>query len=322
MNHANSYILILGIAGWIMSAGTPDVLTKPGTDAVAESRLRVLGPPELYARGIASAASTDVKVTFSPDGSRMLWGCIGRTGGPGGWDIFESTKGDAGWGAPRPVAFNSAANDFDPFFTPDGSGVYFFSNRPGGFGKDDLWFAPFDAQAGAYGEPKNLGAGVNSAGGEWAPVVSPDGTRLLFASDGRGGAGKHDLFIATKGSDGTWGNAKNLGAAVNTAEEDFDATFLHDRGTLILSCGNLDGPDVGLYVVYDRGRGFQERTRLPVDVNAPGSWTFGPSIHPREPGFLYFTSKRSGGEGGMDIYRIRYVLEERSKQHGSRSEAK
>jgi len=38
-------------------------------------------------------------------------------------------------------------------------------------------------------------AEVNSAGAEWAPAPLRDGS-LLFATDGRGGRGRHDLFVA------------------------------------------------------------------------------------------------------------------------------
>src|SRR5688500_7410091 len=106
----------------------------------------------------------------------MGWsGTPGTTGG--GWDIYESERSDGGWSKPRIVAFNSTANDFDPSFAPDGSGVYFFSNREGGFGNDDICLAPLDARTGVYGAARNPGAAINSAGDEWAPVVSPDGSR-------------------------------------------------------------------------------------------------------------------------------------------------
>src|SRR5262245_48092165 len=82
--------------------------------------------------GHVSTAATEVRLAISPDGKRMLWGAIGWTGGAGGWDIYESTKTAKGWSKPVSATFNSAQNDFDPFFAPDGSGVYFFSNRDGG----------------------------------------------------------------------------------------------------------------------------------------------------------------------------------------------
>jgi len=47
------------------------------------------------------------------------------------------------------------------------------------------------------GMPNDLGDGVNTEGDEWAPTISPDGTTLLFASDGHKGKGLHDLFRAS-----------------------------------------------------------------------------------------------------------------------------
>src|SRR5688572_26484067 len=90
----------------------------------------------LWLPDLVSTAHSEVRITFSPDGERMLWGTIGWSGGVGGWDIYESRRSGSAWSKPSPVSFNSTANDFDPSFAPDGAGVYFFSNRAGGFGKD------------------------------------------------------------------------------------------------------------------------------------------------------------------------------------------
>jgi hypothetical protein len=264
--------------------------------------MKPVGDAELFLPGVVSTEVSEVRITFSPDGNRMLWGCIGCAGGPGGWEILESVKDAAGsWSKPVPASFNSSANDFDPSFAPDGSGVYFFSNRDGGFGKDDLYFASF--RSGSYGAPVNLGANINTAADEWAPAVSRDGRMLLFSTDGRGGAGKHDLFMAHR--EGTeWGVAKNL-TELNTAAEDFDAMFLRD-GSIILTTGDFEGR-VELAYAPLRGSHYGPRTVLGGEINAAGAdaWTFGPSISLQEPDVLYFTSHREPSRGRADIYRIR-----------------
>jgi len=282
------------------------LLLLPGCAATPEV-FRTQGEAELWLPDLVSTATTEVRVTFSPNGERMLWGAIGRAGGPGGWEIFESVRTATGWSMPHPMSFDSPGNDFDPSFAPDGSGVYFFSNRPGGFGGDDLYFAPFDAQHGSYGEPRNLGAEVNSAGDEWAPVVSPDGGKLLFATDGRGGKGKHDLFIARRVG-GVWQHATNL-EAVNSADEDFDATFLRDGQSLVFASGDLNGA-VDLYFVPARAGRYGARQRLPEAVNSkePDAGTLGPSIAMSDPAHLYFTSHRAVSRGRADIYRIAYSI--------------
>jgi Tol biopolymer transport system component len=270
--------------------------------------LLLVGPAQLWLPDVVSTDKSEVRITFSPDGKRMLWGAIGWSGGVGGWDIYESERSAGGWSAPRAVSFDSSANDFDPAFAPDGSGVYFFSNRDGGFGKDDIYFAPFDARTGRYGAAANLGATINSAGDEWAPVVSADGQRLMFASDGHGGRGKHDLFVAHRNGTG-WGRIESL-ESLNTADEDFDATFLEDGRSVVYTSGKFEGDAVALYVAEFRDGRFQPRERLPATVNSPqqGAWTLGPSISAHDRGALYFTSEHEQGRGRADIYRIEYRL--------------
>jgi Tol biopolymer transport system component len=262
------------------------------------------GDAQLWLPDVVSTANNEVRITFSPDGKRMLWGTAGWSGGTGGWDIYESLQTANGWSTPRAATFNSTANDFDPSFAPDGSGVYFFSNRDGGFGKDDLYFARFDAAHDRYSDATNLGPQINTAGDEWAPVVSPDGTRLMFASDGRGGKGKHDLFVAVR--DGTgWGKVQALDA-LNGPNEDFDATFLADGRSIVFSSGDFEGT-VKLYISQFAGGKLSAPQLLPPSINPSDErWAFGPSISLHEPGVLYFTSHRADGRGRNDIYRVKY----------------
>jgi Tol biopolymer transport system component len=269
-------------------------------------RFDVIRPAELLSP--VSTERTEVRLAISPDGKRRLWGVLEWPDGPGKWEIVESVRQpDGAWSAPHFASFNSAANDFDPSFAPDGNGVYFFSNRDGGLGGDDLYFVPFDSATSRYGDARNLGATINSAGDEWAPVISPDGSRLLFASDGRGGAGKHDLFFAERDGD-HWKPAENA-THLNTEAEDFDATFLHDGRSIVLSSGSFDGA-VNLYFVPYRNRSYGDRELLGPAVNSTesGAWNLGPSIVASEPGVLYFTSHHAINAGRADIYRIRYSM--------------
>lgn len=271
---------------------------------LAAQRLELGARPELLLPGLVSTEASEVRITWSPDGSRMLWGSINRPGGPGGWEIWESVREKDGWSTPHPASFDSPENDFDPSFAPDGRGLFFFSNRPGGLGGDDLWYVPFDPATGQYGVAVNLGAGVNSKGDEWAPVAAAGGTRLLFASDGRGGRGRHDLFVSAL-REGRWSDAEPVAGELNSAEDDFDATYLDDGETLVFTrrVGEQDGAD--LYVAFAHDGRYGAAQRLDARVNAPGSWNLGPSLRPGERGLLYFTSHRDGESAGrLDLYRV------------------
>ena len=138
-----------------------------------------------------------------------------------------------GWSEAKPVPFNSAKRDFDPAFSSDGRSIYFCSDRPGSLGGDDLYRV--DVTKDGFGEPEHLGAQINSAGNEWAPMLSADATLLLFSSNGRGGAGRMDLFTARRLSSGAFETALPLPGEINTPGDEFDATFLSDNATVVFS---------------------------------------------------------------------------------------
>lgn len=289
--------MILELVAAVVLAATPESLPVIGFS----------GEAAVSHPGLVSTENTEIRITFSPDGTRMLWGAIGWKGGPGEWDIWESVESEGKWQAAHPVAFDSSYKDFDPYFAPDGSGVFFFSNRPGGEGGDDIYFVTFDARTGSYGMPVNLGPGVNSKGDEWAPSLGADGTTLLFATDGHGGLGLHDLFESTKTEKG-WGEARALPAPLNSEEDDFDATWLHDGKTIVFSRKPKDKDEMYLYAARLEKGAWSVPVRLPATVNTPGGWNLSPSINRREPGILYFTSHREGSsQGRLDIYSIRYI---------------
>src|SRR4030095_3242367 len=90
------------------------VLVLLSATGTAAAQAPEFGAPSLWLPDLVSTPATEVRITFSPDGKRMLWGGIGWAGGVGGWDIYESVRTRDGWSKPLPVAFDSAANEFDP----------------------------------------------------------------------------------------------------------------------------------------------------------------------------------------------------------------
>jgi len=66
--------------------------------------------------------------------------------------------------------------------TPDGSEIYFHSNRAGGKGGNDLWV--IEKKAAGWGDPVPLTA-LNTEYDEGFPFVTADGTELWFCGDSR-----------------------------------------------------------------------------------------------------------------------------------------
>lgn len=265
------------------------------------------GKPELVAPDTISTDKTEVKLTFSPDGKLLLWGAIRWENGMGGFDIWQADKNNGRMGNLRPVAFNSDSNDFDPCFSPDGKTVYFFSNRSGGFGGDDFYSVTFNPVSGKFGEPENMGEKFNSKGDEWGPVVSADGKKFIFCSDGFGGKGKHDIFLSEKVNK-SWSDPVNV-EAINSDKDDFDPVILHDNKTIIFS-KEINDNEVLLFVSFLSDTGYTKPVQLGPEINNPGTWNFGSTIDNSDYRYLYYCSHNPANtKGRIDIYRIAYKID-------------
>jgi TolB protein len=267
--------------------------------------LTIVGAAALFAPGIASTGSSEVRLTISPDGRTAMWFSRDRPGGAGGYDIWMSRRTEAGWSAATPVSFNSATRDFDPAFSSDGRYVYFCSDRPGGMGGDDVYRVA--VRGDSFGAPEHLGAGVNSAANEFAPMLSPDRTTLLFSSDRPGGRGRHDLYVARRRGD-RFGAVVPVPGEINTAGDEFDATFLSDSRTIVFArAASMKTDRIDLFhSAPSRGR-YDVGTRLPSSVNDAVKNTYGPMLDWSHSGRLTFSGQRDGATS-MELYVIEYAL--------------
>jgi len=158
----------------------------------------------------------EASATYTPDGKTLVF-ARSNDGSKKGYlsvDLWISYLKAGAWSEPVLANINDrSADDFSPAFAPDGTTLYFASSRRGGQGGNDLYKATLGPN-GRFSPAENLGESINTAGNDNFPGVAPDGT-LYFASDGRPGLGKLDLFVV-KG-----GQAMNLGADVNSIADDF-----------------------------------------------------------------------------------------------------
>jgi len=163
-------------------------------------------------------------------------------------DIWVATRASASDPFDSPFALGapineSGAEDGDPFILPDNLTLYFSSDRSGGQGGRDLWKATRSSATAPFDPPENLGGAINSDWNERHPTVSPDGLRLLFASDRPGGFGGYDLYVATRASASEpFGAAVNLGPAVNSAVDDVSPFVGSDNGSLWFATDRSGGP--------------------------------------------------------------------------------
>ncbi len=275
------------------------VLTASLLCATAVAQLAEYG---IEGMGVVSTRDSEIRASVGADGTRIVWGSTDRAGGPGGWDLWQARLQDKRWTDPQPLAINTPAKEFDPLLSPDGKWLYFFSNRKGGRGGDDLYRAAVQAD-GAFGVAENLGAGVNSAGNEWAPTPGADGKQLLFASNGFGGEGGHDLFVARW--DGKAFVDPQPVPGVNTKADEFDAAWLDGGKAIVFARSeDVESKPIQLQVAHCDGKAYAGIAPWKLSFNTAEGATLGPVADVSRPNeFLVTGSAPSPKAGKLDIYR-------------------
>ena len=115
-------------------------------------------------------------------------------------DLYVSESHGGVFGAAQLVpGANSASEDGQPNVRRDGLELFFFSNRPGTLGGNDIYAATRASTTDPWSTPVNLGPNVNRAdGAETRPSLSWDGATLYFGSTRPGGEGSADHYVTTR----------------------------------------------------------------------------------------------------------------------------
>jgi len=215
-------------------------------------------------------------------------------------DIFYATKKEGNWNRAANIGkpVNTPFNDSNIALSPDGKTLYTYH--------DGDFFTSVLRPDGKWGEPIMMPAPINSDSLENSISVTSDGNTLYFSSKREGGYGGFDLYAATKGSDGKWGNVRNLGPAINT-EYDEDGPFIDYTGKLLYfsSMGKkgMGGFDIFRSGLLDPKKNvWSEPENLGYPINTPDDDIYFVGTKDSKRG--YYASVREGGYGYLDIYRI------------------
>ncbi|MBI4932199.1 MAG: PD40 domain-containing protein [Bacteroidetes bacterium] len=137
-------------------------------------------------------------------------------------DLYFSSFNGKDWTVPEKFPSEINTTDYtepSASISADGQVLYFSSNRPGGFGKKDI-YKVVKLPNGEWSKAVNLGASVNTAEDEDSPFIHPDDKTLYFSSKAHKNMGGYDIFKTTFGEDGTWSAPQNLGYPINTPDDD------------------------------------------------------------------------------------------------------
>lgn len=174
-----------------------------------------------YHEGPCSFFHNEDKVVFTRNGQNIT-GVLGKkTDGINRLKLYVADKRGNDWGNITEFPYNSS--DYScghPTITIDDKILYFVSDMPGGYGGTDIYMSYYSK--GQWSKPVNLGGSINSQGNEMFPYVDERGN-LYFATDGHPGLGGLDMFfMAMNTATGMpAGKARNLGAPLNSTQDDF-----------------------------------------------------------------------------------------------------
>ena len=154
-------------------------------------------------------------------------------------------------------------------------------------------------------EPVNLGEPINSEDKEPSACISPDGETIYFVSDRKGGLGGFDIWYSIKNTEGKWAEAINIGAPINSSEDE-DGLFIHSDGkTLFFSSkghNSMGGFDVFMSVLDVTTKVGSSPKNIGPSINTPEDDIY--FVMEASGKIAYYSSNRTGGLGEKDIYRI------------------
>jgi Tol biopolymer transport system component len=203
---------------------------------------------------------------------------------------------ESGWAAPEVAPFSGQWGDRAPRFSPDGSTLYFTSNRPrepGGSAADmNIWRVP--RAGGSWGEPELMESPLNSDANDIH--ASATNEAIWVASNRDGGLGRSDIYRVAED-----GGLEHLTAPINDENSQPDLWVSHDESWMILVItdrpGGYGGDD--LYLTRFNGEFWSAPTNLGPEINS-AEYEYGPTVS-ADGEYLYLTSHRGGS---ADVYRV------------------
>jgi len=168
-----------------------------------------------------NSKSHDAAVGLSPDGKSLLiyQGISKKTGNI----LITKQNEDSTWSPTAEIEgdVNSKNHETDATFSFNEKTLYFVSDRPGGYGKHDIYVTQWDEEKNKWGKSENVGPTLNTEFDEKGVFFHPDNKTLYFSSQGHNTMGGLDIFKTEFDAElGTWSVPENIGSPINTPDDD------------------------------------------------------------------------------------------------------
>lgn len=178
---------------------------------------------------------------LSPDEQRLYFISERSGEGYGGYDIWYVEKTADGWSQDINAGpnINSERNEYYISFTKEGT-MYFSSNKNAPEGRDgnfDIYYS--ESKDGEFQEAVVLGDAINTSRYEADVFIDPDEEYIIFCGNRKEGMGRGDLYIAFKQADGSWSQAQNMGAPINSDKHEL-CPYVTSDGKYFMYTSNMD----------------------------------------------------------------------------------
>lgn len=220
-------------------------------------------------------------------------------------DVYYSRSSGGEWSPLKNIGedVNTSGHDAGSGLSPDGLTLFVFRGDVNGGG--DIYQSVYKGNK--WSKPKSLYKTINTDAHESAAALSFDGQSLYFISEKEGGFGGKDIYVANWDVEKErWGEAWNLGAAVNSSYDE-DGVYMHPDGkTLYFSSeghNSMGGNDI-FYSEYDNGQ-WKTPVNMGFPINTPDDDVFFSVA--ADGRTAYYSSDREGGYGEKDIYRLTFL---------------
>lgn len=298
-------ILRLRLDQYVINCGAAKDLSTKSTNNKVENAGRPINTPgDEYAPVMIKGDSLmffTYKGPNSKGGKKYIYG---KSDSAGYFyeDVFVTSKTSTGWFYPGSASDNINSNGHDATSTisPDGRQLFIYkaSSESGG----DIYVS--NKAGNDWTVPTKLPGDINRADSwEGSVAITPDGRTMYFASDRLGGFGGKDIYRAKLLGDSIWGDIQNLGANINTFQDD-DAPYLSENGYKMYfgsrGFNSMGGYDIFWSELGPDGTSWQLAQNMGVPVNSTADDLY---YQPLKDGSkAVYSSNRAGGNGLMDIY--------------------
>lgn len=292
----------IGLALLTLAAGLP-----PRSSAPADR-------PRLFGKGVISTGDDEFGGSFTPDGDTVYF----SKSAPHSYryTMLESHRANGRWTTPTVLPFSGRYSDSDPTLSPDGTKLFWSSDRPIADGRPkhdyDIWMVE-RTPAGRWSTPRRLPEPVNSDANEYAASMTRDGTLYFSSSRAAGIQAFRSRRVA-----GAWSAPENVTRLIDqgdtsSVEWDLDVMVDPDERFIILGSirqggfGNFD-----LYVSWNDDGKWTRAVHLPEPFNTRAR-DYAPHVSP-DGRRLYFSSER-----GFSLDRLDHALDYRELTERLRS---